>query len=70
MTIAETIKERNPEATVERNLRIKRPQRKVALPTLEGIYFEKVKGLSSHNILKTIFQQNMFIMTCSIRYRY
>ena len=45
MTIAETIKERNPEATVERNLRIKRPQRKVALPTLEGIYFEKVKEI-------------------------
>ena len=44
MTIAETIKERNPEATVERNLRIKRPQRKVALPTLEGIYFEKVNS--------------------------
>ncbi len=28
-------------------LRIKRPQRKIALPTTEGIYFEKVKDIVS-----------------------
>ncbi len=45
MNTAETIRELNPETVLERNLRIERPQRKIALPTLEGIHFEKVKEI-------------------------
>jgi len=45
MNTAETIRGLSPEKTVERNLRIERPQRKIALPTLEGIHFEKVKEI-------------------------
>lgn len=45
MNTAETIRELNSETALERSLRIERPQRKVALPTLEGIYFEKVKEI-------------------------
>lgn len=40
-----TIRELKKETPVERNLRIERPQRKVALPTTDGIYFEKVKEI-------------------------
>jgi len=45
MNPAESIRELNSEITLERNLRVERPQRKVALPTLEGIHFEKVKEI-------------------------
>lgn len=45
MNTAETIRELNSETALERNLRIERPQRKIALPTLEGIHFEKVKEI-------------------------
>ena len=45
MNTAETIRELNSETGLERNLRIERPQRKIALPTLEGIYFEKIKEI-------------------------
>ena len=45
MNTAETIRELNSETALERSLCIERPQRKVALPTLEGIYFEKVKEI-------------------------
>ncbi|MGK0363121.1 MAG: two-component system LytT family response regulator [Saprospiraceae bacterium] len=45
MNTAETIRGLNSETALERSLRIERPQRKVALPTLEGIYFEKVKEI-------------------------
>ena len=45
MNTAETIRELNSETALERSLRIERPQRKIALPTLEGIHFEKVKEI-------------------------
>ena len=45
MNTAETIRELNSETVLERNLRIERPQRKIALPTLEGIHFEKIKEI-------------------------
>jgi two-component system LytT family response regulator len=45
MNTAETIRELNSETALERNLRIERPQRKIALPTLEGIHFEKIKEI-------------------------
>jgi len=43
--MTKAIRELDTEAPVERHLRIERPQRKVALPTLEGIYFEKIKEI-------------------------
>ena len=45
MNTAETIIGLNSETALERKLRIERPQRKIALPTLEGIHFEKVKEI-------------------------